>query len=84
MYAVKVTWRRKFRRAVEVHDTHKSGDMSRADFQLVIDRCGKLGTVNSQQLEKMSKSLLTLCDMLGLTDEMIKLSYAAFDDAYII
>ena len=76
-------WRRKFRRAVEVRDTDKSGDISRANFQLVIDRYGKLGTVSPQQLEKISKSLLTLCDMLGLTDETVKLSYDAFDDAYL-
>ena len=76
-------WRRKFRRAVGVRDTDKSGDISRADFQLVIDRYGKLGTVSPQQLEKMSKSLLTFCDRLGLKDETVKMSYDDFDDAYL-
>ena len=76
-------WRRKFSRAVEVRDTDKSGDISRADFQLVIDRYGKLGTVSQQQLEKMSKSLLTFCDRLGLKDKMVKMSYDAFNDAYL-
>ena len=76
-------WRRKIRRAVEVRDTNKSGDISRADFQLVIDRYGKLGTVSPQRLAKLSKSFLTKCDMLGLTDETVKMSYDDFEDAYL-
>ena len=45
-------WRKKFRRAVEVRDTDKSGYISRADFELILERYRKLDTSTPEHLEK--------------------------------
>ena len=35
-------WRRKARRGAEAHDSNKSGDITRADFELVVNRYQKI------------------------------------------
>ena len=76
-------WRKKFRRGIEVHDTDKSGDISRADFEIVVNRYGKLSTATPQYLEKLSESFMKFADMLGFTDASVKMSYDDFEDAYL-
>ena len=76
-------WRRKFRRAAEVIDSTKSGDISRADFEVVVDRYRQLGTATPQYLEKQSKSVMKFADSHGLTDASVKMSYDEYEAAHL-
>ena len=75
-------WRKKFARAVQVRDTDKSGDISRADFELVVTRYQQLGSSTPQHLANVSKLMMSSCDAIGLTDESVKLSYAEFEEKW--
>ena len=76
-------WRKKFRRAVEVRDTDKSGYISRADFELILERYRKVDTSTPEHLEKLSNSLSKFCDVLHLSDENVKMGYSEFEDNYL-
>ena len=76
-------WCKKFRRGIEAHDTNKSGDISRADFEVIVNGYRKLSTATPQYLEKLSNSLMKFADMLGFTDASVKMSYDDFEDAYL-
>ena len=76
-------WQKKFRRQIEVHDTNKSGDISRADFEVVVDRYRQLGTASEQFLEKLTKSLMKFADMHGITDASVKMSYDDYEAAHM-
>ena len=49
-------WNKKIDRVVRVRDTDKSGDISRADLVLVLERYKKLGTSTPEHLEILSKA----------------------------
>ena len=76
-------WRRKIRRATEVHDSTKSGDISRVDFEVILNRYQKLDTATPQYLQNLSKSLMKFADLLGIMDPSVKLSYDDFADALL-
>ena len=76
-------WQRKFRRAVEVHDLIKCGSMSRADFEVVVNRYRKLDTATSQHAENLSQSLLHFADVMGFTNPSVKMSYDDYRDTYL-
>ena len=48
-------WRRKAGRGAEAHDSNKSGDITRANFELVVNRYQKLDTATPQYLQNLSK-----------------------------
>ena len=76
-------WKKKFRRAVEVRDTNGDGYISRADFELMIDRCGKLIASNPGHVERFAQYWRKICDSFGLVDESVKFSYSEFEDKWI-
>ena len=76
-------WPKKFRRQIEVHVTNKSGDISRADFEVVVDRYRQLGTASEQFLEKLTKSLMKFADMHGITDASVKMSYDDYEAGHM-
>ena len=76
-------WKKKFRKAVLVRDTNKDGCISRADFELMVDRCKKLDSSTPKHLDKFTQYLQRLCDSFGLVDESVKLSYNEFEDKWI-
>ena len=67
-------------RFVRVQDTDKSGDISRADFELVNERYMKLCTSNPQKVEWFCKYHSEVLDQMNLTDESVKLSYDEFKE----
>lgn len=75
-------WRKKFARAVQVRDTNKSGDISRADFELIVTRYQQSGFSTPQHLANFSKQMMNSCDAIGLTDGSVKLSFAEFEEKW--
>ena len=75
-------WRKKFARAVQVRDTDKSGDISRADFELIVTRYQQSDFSTPLHLANFSKQMMKSCDALGLIDESVKLSYAEFEEKW--
>jgi len=73
-------WKKKFRKAVLVRDINGDGCISRADFELMVDRCKKLDSSTPKHLEKFTQYVQKLCDSFGLVDESVKLSYNEFED----
>ena len=76
-------WNKKIDRSTRVHDTDKSGDISRADFLLIRERYKNLKTSNPQHMEQLSKYQSAILDRLGLHDESVKLSYAELKENFI-
>ena len=76
-------WKKKFRRAVEVRDTNGDGYISRADFDLVCDRCGKLNESNPSHVERFTQYWRRIRDSFGLVDESVKFTYSEFEDKWI-
>ena len=76
-------WEKKMDRAVRVRDTNKSGDISRADFELVVEHYRNLGTSNPTHIEVLSKYMLNLIETLHLTDESTTLSYDEFKEKFL-
>ena len=76
-------WQRKFRKVVEVHDSIKCGSISRADFEVVVNRYRKLDTTTSQHAENLSQSLLHFADVMGLTNMSVKMTYDDYTDMYL-
>ena len=73
-------WNKKVYRFVEVHDTNKSGDISRADFDLILERYRKLGTSTPKHLEMYAKYHDETLIRLGLPDESVRLSFEEFKE----
>ena len=63
-----------------VRDTNNDGCISRADYELVIDRYSKM---NSKDAEKIAKIFLNLCEQYGLSNPDIKLSFAELEERWI-
>ena len=76
-------WKKKFRRAVQVRDTNQNGFITRADFELLVNRCKKLDISTPICIERFTPYVLKLCDSFGLVDESVKLSYDEFEDKWI-
>ena len=76
-------WNKKIERAVRVQDTDKSGDISRADMFLVVERYKKLGTSTPKHLEILSMTLTDTLNRLNLSDESVRLSYDEFKEKLI-
>ena len=68
---------------VEVHDSTKCGSISRADFEVVVNRYRKLDTATQQHAESLSQSLLHFADLMGLTNVSVKMSYDDFTDMHL-
>ena len=76
-------WNQKIDRFVRVQDTDKSGDISRADFELVDERYRKLCTSNPQKVDMYVKQHSEVLDRLKLADESVKLTYDEFKEKLI-
>ena len=76
-------WMKKMDRFVRVQDTDKSGDISRADFDLILERYKKLGNSNPKHLEMYSKHHDDVLCRLNLPDESVRLSYDEFKEKLI-
>ena len=76
-------WKKKFRKAVLVRDTIGDGCISRADFELTVDRCKKLDCSTPKHIDKFTQYVQKLCDLFGLVDESVKLSYNEFEEKWI-
>ena len=48
-------WKKKFCKAVLVRDTDGDGCISRADFELMVDRCKKLDCSTPKHFEKFTQ-----------------------------
>ena len=76
-------WNLKMDRAVRVQDIDKSGDISRADFELMIERYSKQCTSTPEKREAYAKEWSKICDRMGLTDESVRLSYDEFKEKFV-
>ena len=76
-------WNKKIDRVVRVRDTDKSGDISRADLVLIVERYKKLGTSTPEHLEMLSMTQSAALDRWNLSDESVRLSYDEFKEKVI-
>ena len=76
-------WKRKSRRALQVRDTDKDGYISRADYELYLDRYKKLTISTPSNVERVAHLVRKVCDSYGLVDESVKLSYDEFEEKWI-
>ena len=76
-------WNKKIDRLVRVQDTDKSGDISRADWILVMERYKKLGSSTPEHLEVLSMAQSDILKRCGLSDESVRLSYDEFKEKLI-
>ena len=65
-----------------MRDTDGDGCISRADFELMVDRYKKLDCSTPKHLEKFTQYVQKLCDSFGLVDESVKLSYNEFEEKW--
>ena len=73
-------WKKKIRRVAEVRDANKDGYISRADYELMLDRCKKLDIATPHFIETCTSMVQRICYHLGLTDESVKLSYDEYEE----
>ena len=76
-------WKKKIRKAVVSSDTNKDGHISREDFQIVLERYKKVESSKEEHLEKLSKRIFRLCDITGMKDATVKLSYEEFEQRWL-
>ena len=76
-------WNRKIDRFVRVQDVDNSGDISRADFDLITKRYKQMCISYPEKAERYSKHKSDYMDRLHLTDESAKLSYAEFKESIV-
>ena len=70
-------WKKKLHQLALVRDTNNDGSISRADYEIVIDRYSKM---KSKDAEKVVKFLSNLCEQYGPDT---KLSFAEFEERWI-
>ena len=75
-------WKKKFDKAVRVHDTNKNGYISRADFDLVVTRYKNRSTGNPAHAERVGKSMDYACKNLGLEGDT-SMSYSQFEEKFV-
>ena len=76
-------WNKKFRKAVAVRDTDKNGYISRADFELIVERYKQLDSSTPKHIENLTKSVSKLCDGIGLADSNERLTYEEFQERWL-
>ena len=76
-------WNQKMDRFVRVQDTDNSGDISRADFELIDERYRKLCTQNPQKVDMYVKQHSEVLDRMNLTDGSVKLTYDEFKEKLV-
>ena len=76
-------WKKKMKKAVSTGDANKDGFISREDFELVLERYRKFGSSKEEHLEKLSKTLFGLCDITGMKDASVKLTYEEFEQRWL-
>ena len=69
-------WRKKIYQAVKARDVDKNGYLSRADFELTLNRYKQLPSTTPQLLENLTKMMESFCNGLGLKDDSAHLNYA--------
>ena len=67
-------WMRKLRTEARVRDTNKDGFVSKADFDIVLQRYKAMGTPEGH-LKKLEKNHDLLCAALGIGDDTVQLTY---------
>ena len=75
-------YRKKFRRAVEVRDVNRDGCISRADFDIMVERCKNLDSSTPKHLERLTQHMKETCDFFGLVDDSVKYTYSEFEDKW--
>ena len=75
-------FRKKLRKVVKVFDTRRTGNISLADYDLIVDRYEKLG-ISAEHLEKVKDSFQKFSEIMGLTDHSISITYEQFEQCYI-
>ena len=76
-------WKKKFHKSVALRDTNNSGYISRADFELIVDRYKQLDSSTAKHIENLTKSLSHVCDEIGLTDSNERLTYDDFQECWL-
>ncbi len=64
-------WKKKLRHAFHTQDVDKDGFISRADFDLVVQRYQEMGSSN-EHTKKLKDTFNKCCDEWGLTDSSVK------------
>ena len=72
---------KKIQRFMEVRDTDKDGLLTRADFELVVQRYKELGA-SEEQLEKINTCFGKAYTQLGIVDDSTSLTYGEFADRF--
>lgn len=67
-------WLRKIRKVNEVRDINKDGFLSKADFDIVIQRYKDMGS-SDEHLQKLKKGMGILCMALGLDGENARVTH---------
>ena len=76
-------WKKKFCKAVTTRDITKSGNISRRDYEIIVERYKKFNTTRHDKWEKLSKIFLEHCDNIGLSDPSEELSYEEFEECWL-
>lgn len=76
-------WKRKFRKAVMVRDTNKSGSLSRSDFEIIVQRYKNTAESPTEKIDAFSKSMFSFCDELGLVNSSVEQSYDEFEGRWL-
>ena len=74
-------FKKKIHRAVEVFDTTKRGQITLADYELVVKNYKDLG-ISEEHLEIVKKVMKQLSDVMGLTDHK-SITYEEFKQIYM-
>ena len=71
-------YKKKMRRAVEIRDVNRDGYITRADFDIMVERCKNLGSSTPKHLKRFIQHMKETCDFFGLVDESVKYTYSEF------
>ena len=75
-------YRKKIRNAVIARDTDKSGNITRADFELTVQRHKEFGAPE-EKLKLLRDTCKAFYDTVGLTDDSKSFTYEEFEDIHI-
>lgn len=68
-------WNKKIDHATRIRDANKDGNISFHDYELVLERYGKLTKASPLKLDACKRFMRRFCEMIGLKD---KLTYNQF------
>ena len=74
-YAKNEYWRKKYYKKLKVLDTDKDGFITKADFDIIIQRYKDLGKTDEKRLAKVKESFTAIMESQGIVDDSIKLTY---------